>query len=58
MLEMKAIMASLIYNFYLEPVDYLKDFRFMTDIISRVTHPIRTRFVPIDRTPFDSSKVI
>ncbi|XP_071560726.1 uncharacterized protein [Temnothorax nylanderi] len=48
MLELKAIIASLIYNFYLEPVDYLKDLRFMLDIVSRVTHPIRVRFVPIE----------
>ncbi|XP_012543158.1 cytochrome P450 4C1 [Monomorium pharaonis] len=56
MMELKAIMASLIYNFYLEPVDYLKDLQFKTDIISRVTKPIRARFVPIDRT--DSFKVM
>jgi len=55
MLEMKAIMASLIHNFYLEPVDYLKDFRFMTD--NKLLH-IHTQFVPIDRRPFDSSKDI
>ncbi|XP_018400102.1 PREDICTED: cytochrome P450 4C1-like [Cyphomyrmex costatus] len=58
MIELKVMMATLIYNFYLEPVDYLKDLRFMTDIISRVTQKIRVRFVPIDRTPSDSSKVI
>ncbi|XP_011701424.1 PREDICTED: cytochrome P450 4C1-like [Wasmannia auropunctata] len=48
MLELKAIMASLIYNFYLEPVDYLKDLEFKTDLTLRATCPIRTRFVPID----------
>ncbi|XP_011878425.1 PREDICTED: cytochrome P450 4C1-like [Vollenhovia emeryi] len=57
MLELKAIIASLVYNFYLEPIDYLKDLRFMTDIISRVTSPIRTRFVPIDRMPPNSFKI-
>lgn len=50
MLEMKAVMATLIYNFYLEPIDNLKDLVYMTDMVSRVTHPIRTRFVPIDRS--------
>jgi len=49
MLELKAIIASLIYNFYLEPIDYLKDLRFMLDIVTRTTHPIRVRFVPIER---------
>lgn len=57
MLELKAIIASLVYNFHLEPVDYLKDLTFMSDIVIRVTHPIRTRFVPIDRSS-DLSKVI
>ncbi|XP_011066201.1 PREDICTED: cytochrome P450 4C1-like [Acromyrmex echinatior] len=54
MMELKAIIATLIYNFYLEPIDYLKDLQFKTDLTSRVTQPIRTRFVPINRT----SKVI
>jgi cytochrome P450 family 4 len=58
MLELKAVMASLIYNFYLEPIDYLKDLTFTTDIISRVTRPIRTRFIPIDRASPDLSKVM
>ncbi|KAL0134205.1 hypothetical protein PUN28_001196 [Cardiocondyla obscurior] len=49
MLELKTIVASLVYNFYLEPVDYIRDLRMMTDIITRVTRPIRTRFVPINR---------
>ncbi|XP_072749000.1 cytochrome P450 4C1-like isoform X2 [Anoplolepis gracilipes] len=47
MLEMKAIIASLVHNCYLEPIDYLKDIRHVTDIINRVTQPIRVRFVPI-----------
>ncbi|XP_012064324.1 PREDICTED: cytochrome P450 4d2-like [Atta cephalotes] len=48
MMELKAIMATLIYNFYLEPIDYLKDLQFKTDLISRVTQPIRIRFIPIN----------
>jgi len=47
MLEMKAVIALLVHNFYLETVDCLKDLRFMMDIITRVAHPIRARFVPI-----------
>lgn len=50
MLEMKAVIASLIHNFYFEPVDYLKDIRFMLDIVTRVAHPIRVRFVPIEHS--------
>ncbi|XP_070162068.1 cytochrome P450 4C1-like [Polyergus mexicanus] len=41
LLEMKAIIASLVHNFYLEPVDYLKDLRMRTDVILRPSHPVR-----------------
>uniref|UniRef100_UPI0005D394C3 uncharacterized LOC105432372 n=1 Tax=Pogonomyrmex barbatus TaxID=144034 RepID=UPI0005D394C3 len=58
MLEMKAIIAPLVYNFYLEPIDYLKDFRFIVDLINRVAHPIRVRCIPIDHTPSTSFKTI
>ncbi|KAL6259145.1 hypothetical protein P5V15_009067 [Pogonomyrmex californicus] len=51
MLEMKAIIALLVYNFYLEPIDYLKDLHFVIDLINRVAHPIRIRCVPIDHRP-------
>ncbi|XP_011631299.2 cytochrome P450 4C1-like, partial [Pogonomyrmex barbatus] len=58
MLEMKAIIAPLIYNFYLEPIDYLKNIRFMADFVLHVVHPIRVRCVPIDRTPSTLFKAI
>jgi len=47
LLEMKAMVASLIYNFYLEPVDYLKNLQLQADLILRPIHPIRMRFIPI-----------
>ncbi|XP_011638786.1 cytochrome P450 4C1-like [Pogonomyrmex barbatus] len=47
MLEMKTVIAALVNNFYLESVDYLKNLRFKLDMITRVTHPIRVKFVPI-----------
>ncbi|CAL1686784.1 unnamed protein product [Lasius platythorax] len=56
MLELKAITAPLLHNFYLEPVDYLKDLRHTMHIINRVTQPIRVRFVPIKR--MQTSEVI
>lgn len=49
MLEMKSLVAYILHNFYLEPIDYLKDVRFITDLVLRPSHPIRTRFVPINR---------
>lgn len=49
MLELKAMIAPLLHNFYLEPVDHLKDLRQMIHIIIRIAQPIRVRFVPIKR---------
>jgi len=47
LLQMKAMIVPLIYNFYLEPVDYLKNLRFQCDILLRPVHPIRVKFIPI-----------
>ncbi|XP_067215663.1 cytochrome P450 4C1-like isoform X2 [Linepithema humile] len=47
MMELKTIIATLVHNFYLEPVDYLKDLRFQVDIVNRVMDPIRVKFIPI-----------
>uniref|UniRef100_UPI003B63BAC5 cytochrome P450 4C1-like n=1 Tax=Odontomachus brunneus TaxID=486640 RepID=UPI003B63BAC5 len=48
MLEMKIMIATLVRNFYLEPIDYLKDMKIIADIILRPNHPLRVRFVPIE----------
>ncbi|XP_011879950.1 PREDICTED: cytochrome P450 4C1-like, partial [Vollenhovia emeryi] len=50
MLEMKAMVASLVHNFYLEPVDYLKDLRIQVDLVHRLAHPHRIRFVRVSKT--------
>ncbi|XP_067210642.1 cytochrome P450 4C1-like [Linepithema humile] len=56
MMELKAIIAPLVYNFYLEPVDRLKDFRFRLDLVNRVMHPIRVKFIPIEQMqPFEAN---
>ncbi|XP_036144300.1 cytochrome P450 4C1 [Monomorium pharaonis] len=47
LLEMKAMIAFLIHNFYLEPEDYLKDLRLEVDILLHSVHPHRIKFVPI-----------
>ncbi|XP_024873026.1 cytochrome P450 4C1-like [Temnothorax curvispinosus] len=47
LLEMKAMVAPLIHNFYLESIDCLKDLRIHADIVLRSAHPIRVKFVPI-----------
>ncbi|XP_072766427.1 cytochrome P450 4C1-like isoform X2 [Anoplolepis gracilipes] len=47
MLELKAIIAPLLHNFYLEPLDYLKNLQIRIDLVTRPAHPIRLNFIPI-----------
>jgi len=47
LLEMKAMVALLVHNFYLEPVEYLKNIQLKADIVIRPSHPIHMRFIPI-----------
>ncbi|XP_039306249.1 cytochrome P450 4C1-like isoform X2 [Solenopsis invicta] len=47
LLELKAMIAPLIHNFYLEPVDYLKNLRIGIDLILRPLNPHRLKFIPI-----------
>ncbi|XP_011883834.1 PREDICTED: cytochrome P450 4C1-like [Vollenhovia emeryi] len=47
MLEMKAMIAPLVHNFYLEPVDYLKNLRIQIDLTLRPADPFHVRFVRI-----------
>ncbi|XP_018360885.1 PREDICTED: cytochrome P450 4C1 [Trachymyrmex cornetzi] len=49
MLEMKAMIASVIHNFYLEPIDYLKDVQLQTDITLCPTRSLRIKFIPIHK---------
>lgn len=48
MLEMKAIIAPLLRNFYLEPIDYTKDMQIAADLILRPAYPVHVKFVPIE----------
>ncbi|XP_071647079.1 cytochrome P450 4C1-like isoform X3 [Temnothorax longispinosus] len=50
MLEMKAMIASLIHNFYLEPIDYLKNLRMQVDLVLRPAKPLRVKFIPVCKT--------
>ncbi|EFN68648.1 hypothetical protein EAG_01219, partial [Camponotus floridanus] len=43
LLEMKAMIAPLIHNFFLEPIDYLKDIQMKAGIVLRFS-PIRIKF--------------
>ncbi|KAL6419104.1 hypothetical protein ACFW04_011568 [Cataglyphis niger] len=49
LLELKAMIAPLVYNFYLEPIDHLKDIRLKIDMIIRPSHPVYIKFIPIIR---------
>ncbi|XP_032690305.1 cytochrome P450 4C1-like isoform X2 [Odontomachus brunneus] len=46
MLELKAIIALLVHNFYLEPINYLKDMRINIDLVLRPNN-MKIKFVPI-----------
>ncbi|XP_071571012.1 cytochrome P450 4C1-like isoform X1 [Temnothorax nylanderi] len=50
MLEMKAMIAPLVHNFYLEPIDYLKNLRMQVDLVLRPAQPLRVKFIPVYKT--------
>ncbi|XP_071646079.1 cytochrome P450 4C1-like [Temnothorax longispinosus] len=50
MLEMKAMIALLVHNFYLKPIDYLKNFRPKVDLVLRPAQPHRVKFIPVCKT--------
>ncbi|TGZ50920.1 Cytochrome P450 4C1 [Temnothorax longispinosus] len=49
-LELKAMIASLIHNFYLEPIDYLKNLRIQADLVLRPAHTLCVKFIPVCET--------
>ncbi|XP_026831397.1 cytochrome P450 4C1 isoform X2 [Ooceraea biroi] len=48
MMELKTVISTLVHNFYLEPIDHLKDVQFLMAIIMRSKQPMRVKFVPIE----------
>ncbi|XP_012271223.1 cytochrome P450 4C1 [Orussus abietinus] len=46
MLELKTLISHIMYNFYMEPIDFTNDVRFYPDLVLRPGHPIRVKFVP------------
>ncbi|XP_025265743.1 cytochrome P450 4C1-like isoform X2 [Camponotus floridanus] len=56
LLMMKAIIAPLIHNFYVEPVEYLKNIRLLLDLVIHPAHPVHIRFIPIEyKQPFKNN---
>ncbi|NP_001165978.1 cytochrome P450 4AB12 isoform X1 [Nasonia vitripennis] len=49
MMELKSLVARILYNFQLEPIDRSADVKFTTDLVLRPTNPIRVKFVRIDK---------
>ncbi|XP_050447603.1 cytochrome P450 4C1-like isoform X2 [Cataglyphis hispanica] len=49
LLELKAMIAPLVHNFYLEPIDCLKNVQLKYDMIIRPAHPVYIKFIPINR---------
>lgn len=49
MLFLKSVMARVLYNFYLEPVDEVADINFVLGVTLMPNHPIHAKFVKIDR---------
>jgi len=47
MLQLQAMIATLLHNFYLEPMDDLKNLRLQLDMLLSPIEPLRARFVPI-----------
>lgn len=53
---MKALIAPLVHNFYLEPIDYLKNIQLKFDMVIRASHPVHLRFLPIKcKQPFKTN---
>ncbi|XP_072762321.1 cytochrome P450 4C1-like isoform X2 [Anoplolepis gracilipes] len=48
LLELKTIIASLVHNFYLEPVDYLKNMQLKADLLLCPSRPFYMKFIPIN----------
>ncbi|KAL7303904.1 hypothetical protein TKK_0004024 [Trichogramma kaykai] len=49
MMEMKALLARILYDFYLEPIDHLSDIQIQLDMVLRPSTPVHTKFIKIDR---------
>ncbi|CAB0039896.1 unnamed protein product [Trichogramma brassicae] len=48
-MEMKSLLARILYDFYLEPIDRLSDIQIQFDMVLRPSTPVHTKFIKIDR---------
>lgn len=49
MLEVKSVIAHVLYHFYLEPVQSTKNIKFTLNITVTPTYPLPLKFVKIER---------
>ncbi|OXU30847.1 hypothetical protein TSAR_012651 [Trichomalopsis sarcophagae] len=49
MMELKSLISHILYNFHLEPIDYTRDVKLISDVVIRPSKPVYTKFVRIDR---------
>ena len=49
MMELKALIGRILYDFYLEPIDRISDMKIMADIVIRPQKPIRLKFIKIKK---------
>lgn len=47
MMEVKSLIARILYNFKLEPIDRISDMEIMCDILIRPRYPVRVKFIKI-----------
>ena len=47
--EMKSIVAQILYDFTLEPIDRIADVKLTTAMVLRPLNPVRVRFVRIEK---------
>lgn len=49
MMELKAVIAHLLQNFYLEPIDLAHEIPIVADLVIRPARPIHMKFIPIPK---------
>lgn len=49
MLELKTVLAGLLHNFYLEPMEIAANIRILPDLVIRCAHPVHCKLVPIKK---------
>ena len=46
MLELKAAIANILYNFYMEPIELAHHVKIYPDLTLKLTPPVRIKFIP------------